>query len=263
MPDDIVETPVTGLPGRTPREAIELPKTSRELEPVAIIDVSGSNEEPAGPESPMTKRELIEQALPLIVGAIEDDDAQAKSEQASGDDDKGGLRMFAANEPGEIVFEKGEDESDDERDLGDGNSANIQAKLAQFPWGGRTYLMPAVRAAEHAFQAEFGDTNSPHYMPARSRPAIELLVITDGKLSDAKEFESWLAANADETCVICVAVIGYGTGHDQAVEHYKALSHSPTNPNGNPYLTYVALTGVSDPMEVAYDLRLLSGTAAK
>jgi hypothetical protein len=28
------------------------------------------------------------------------------------------------------------------------------------------------------------------------------------------------------------------------------------------YLTYVALTGVSDPMEVAYDLRMLSGTAA-
>lgn len=247
---EITETPVTGLPGRTAREDIEQPKTERELEPIALIDVSGSNQEQAGPDSPMTKQELVSQILPLIVGALEADDAQAAREQAGGSEDKGGLRAFAFNEPGEIAFGEGEDESDDERDLGDLNSANITAKMARLPWGGRTYIMPAVRAAEHAFQAEFGD------IPLRKRPAIELLVLTDGKLNDAEEFEAWLA-QADETCVVAVAVVGYGSGHDQAVAHYQALAQQ------NKFLTYVALTGVSDPMEAAYDLRLLSGTASR
>lgn len=38
--------------------------------------------------------------------------------------------------------------------------------------------------------------------------------------------------------------------------HYRDLAAR------NKFLTYVALTGVSDPGEIALDLRLLSGTAA-
>jgi len=209
---EIVETPVTGLPGRTPRELIETPRTERELEPVLLWDVSGSNGEQASPDSPMTKQELVVQVLPLIVAQLEKDDAQAAHEESGG-----GLRTFCFNEPQEIEFEEGEDESEDPRDLIDLNSANIAGKLADVPWGGRTFIMPAVRAAEHAFQAEFSS------VPLRKRPAIELLVITDGKLNDPEEFEDWLK-QADETCVVAVAVIGYGDGHDTAVDHYKKLA---------------------------------------
>lgn len=247
---EIIETPITGIHGkRTPREEIEMPKTDREKEVVFVIDVSGSNGEQAGPDSSMTKQELILASLPHMVSALEGDDSQAAAEQADGSDDKGGCRTFYANEPGEIVFEKGEDESDDERDGGDLNMSNIQEKLRQIPWGGRTYMMPAIHAAEHAFQAEFGD------VPLRKRPALEILIVTDGKLNDPEQFEKWLA-QADETCVIAVAVIGYGHGHDEAVKHYQALAAK------NKFLTVVALTGVSRPDEVAQDLRLLSGTAA-
>lgn len=248
MANEIVETPVTGIAGkRTPREDIELPKTERKLEVIFLWDVSGSNAETAGPESTMTKQELVVNTLPMIVAALEADDAQAASEQAGGSDEKGGLRTFAFNEPQDIEFDEGEDESDDERDLGDLNSSNLAEKMTLVPWGGRTYIMPAIKAAEVAFQAEFGD------IPLRKRPAMEVLIVTDGKLNDPEPFEKWLS-QADETCVIAVAVVGFGSGHDHAVDHYRQLAAK------NKYLTYVALTGVSDPQEVAFDLRLLSGT---
>jgi hypothetical protein len=245
---EIVEAPVTGMSGRTPREEIEKPKTDRELEVIEIIDVSGSNGEKASPDSDMTKQELIIGAQPHLVAALEGDDSQAAREQAGGSSAKGGVRVFYANEPQPIEFADGEDESQDERDGGDHNSANVQEKMTQVPWGGRTYLMPAIRAAETAYQAEFGE------VPLRKRPAMEVLIVTDGKLSDPEEFERWLA-QADELCVVAVAVIGYGPGHDQAVAHYQALAEK------NKFITCAALTGVSDPAEVALDLRLLSGTA--
>jgi hypothetical protein len=245
---EIIEAPVTGMTGRTPRDMIEKPKTDRELEVIEIIDVSGSNGEPAGPDSPMTKQELIIGAQPHLVGALEGDDSQAAREQSGGSSAKGGVRVFYANEPQPIEFKEGEDESDDERDGGDHNTANVLDKLKEIPWGGRTYLMPAINAAEYAYQAEFGE------IPLRKRPAMEVLIVTDGKLNDPDEFEGWLA-QADELCVIAVAVIGFGKGHDMAVEHYQALAEK------NKFITCVALTGVSDPREVALDLRLLSGTA--
>jgi hypothetical protein len=239
MTAEIVETPVTGLPGRTPRDEIEAPLTGgREIEVTLLLDVSGSNAEAASPDSQTTKKDLVETVLPLIIGALEGDDSQAKTEQAGGSDDKGGVLTFAFSEPG------------GSQEVGDLNSSNIRERAASIVWGGRTYIMPAVHDAEQAYQEEFGDR------PMRSRPANELLVITDGKLSDADEFEKWVA-QADETLVVCVAVIGYGAGHDHAVEHYKAIAGK------NKYVTVVALTGVSDPMEVAFDLRQLSGTATK
>ena len=245
---EIREAPVTGMAGRTPREAIEKPMTDRELEVIEIIDASGSNAEQAAPDSPMTKQELIIAAQPHLVAALEGDDSQAAREQSGGSSAKGGVRVFYANEPQPIEFADGEDESEDPRDGGDHNTANVQEKLAEIPWGGRTYLMPAIKAAETAYQAEFGD------VPLRKRPAMEVLIITDGKLSDPKPFEEWLA-QADELCVVAVAVIGYGKGHDEAVEHYEELARK------NKFLTCAALTGVSNPAEVALDLRLLSGTA--
>lgn len=52
---EIIEAPVTGMRGRTPRDEIEMPKTDREKEVGLIVDASGSNAEQAGPDSPMTR----------------------------------------------------------------------------------------------------------------------------------------------------------------------------------------------------------------
>lgn len=248
---EIIEAPITGLRGRTRREDIERPRVKKgaKLEVRVIWDVSGSNAEKAAPDSDVTKQELATGLWPHFVRLLEGDDAQAGREQSGGSSKKGGVRVFYANEPGPIEFGEGEDESDDERDGGDHNSANVREKMAAIPWGGRTYLMPAINAAEHASAVEAAS------LPQDERwDAVETLIITDGKVSDPGPFEAWLA-HAGPRSVVTVAVIGYGSKHDEAVEHYEALADS------NPFLTYVALTGVSRPEEAVLDLRLLSGTA--
>lgn len=248
---EIIEAPITGMKGRTRREDIEKPRVKKgaKLEVRVVVDVSGSNGEKAAPDSDMTKKELIIGLLPGFVRLLEGDDAQAAREQSGGSSAQGGCRTWYANEPDPILFDEGEDESDDERDGGDLNTANIKEKLAQIPWGGRTYLMPAITAAEHASEVELKS------LPEDERwDAEETLIITDGKLSDPGPFEAWLAHRGPRS-VCTVAIIGYGKGHDEAVEHYQALADS------NAFLTYVALTGVSSPDEAVLDMRLMSGTA--
>lgn len=248
---EIIEQPISGLKGRTPRDQIEMPRAKKGKKEVRlIVDASGSNQEPAGPGSPMTKQQLIIATLPHFVRILEVDDAQAAREQAGGSSKKGGCRTFYANEPEPIEFDEGEDESDDPRDGKDLNSANIGERLAEIPWGGRTFLMPAFNAADHASSVEYAS------LPAEQRwDALVTMLITDGKVSDQRALEARLD-KAGPRDVMCVTVIGYGDGHDEAVEHYQALAEA------NPYLTVVALTGVSNPEEAALDLRLLSGTAA-
>jgi hypothetical protein len=243
---EIVEAPVTGLKGRTPREQVieEKPDNNgRDKEPVQLIDFSTSMIEPAGPDSPMTKKELILVAVPLASGKLAGDDSQAKNEVGTG---KGGVRSYGFSEPGEFEgFNEEEAEFEDDRDLGDVSEANVQETLQEAPWGGRTFIMPAIRAAEKAFQAEFGK------IPMRKRPTMEVIIWTDGKLNDEDEFEEWLK-QCDEFCVVAVAVVGYGHGHDAAVASYQRLAAK------NRYLSVVALTGVSDPVEAALDVQLMA-----
>lgn len=251
--NEIVETPVTGMHGRTPREQIieEKPDNGgRDKEPVFIIDISGSNMEGASPDSNMTKKDLLEIAIPLAAGKLAGDDSQAAAEAGT---DKGGVRSFCFNEPEEFYdWDEAKEEFEDARDLGDLSEANVQEKLGSAPWGGRTYIMPAIRAAEKAFQGEYG------HIPLRKRPTMEVVVWTDGKLNDEPEFEQWLA-QADETCVIGVAVVGYGPGHNTAVSSYTRLAAQNAKDNGGKgYLSVVALTGVSDPTEIALDVQLMA-----
>jgi hypothetical protein len=243
---EIVETPVTGLKGRTSREQIieEKPlNNGREKEPVFLIDLSGSMQELAGPDSSMTKQELLQVAVPLAAGKLAADDSQAAHEVGT---DKGGVRSYGFNEPQAFEgWDDDEEEFEDSRDMGDVHEGNVQETLAQAPWGGRTYIMPAIRAAEKAFQGEFGN------VAMRKRPTMEVVIWTDGKLNDEAEFEDWLK-QCDEFCVVAVAVVGYGPGHDAAVKSYQRLAA------GNKFLSVVALTGVSDPTEAATDVQLMA-----
>lgn len=260
--EQILEQPVTGDPHRrTPRADFEMPHTEKDKEVILIVDGSGSNQEKIAEGSTMTKVEWLEEVLPDVVATLENDDAQAKAEQADGSPDKGGCRTFVFSWDAPITFKPGEDESDDIRDLGDLNTANVVEKLRTLhdivSERGQTFIMPALLAAEQAFKAEFATPGAPHYAPLHKRPAAEYLVLTDGGLSTVEEeaaFESWME-QADENSVVAVAVYGQGHAHNEAVAHWQAKAKK------NPYLTVVALTGVSSPREAALDLRLLSGTA--
>ncbi len=241
---EIVETPVTGMKGRTPRQQIVEEKpgnNGREKEPVFLIDVSGSNQEAASPDSDMTKQDLLLVAIPLATGKLAGDDSQAAREKGT---KKGGVRSYAFSEPQEFEdFDAVEAEFGDDRDLGDVSEANVQDTLQEAVWGGRTYIMPAVRAAEKAFQAEFGN------IPLRKRPTMEVVIWTDAQ---ALWDYYYALAQADEFCVVGVAVVGYGHGHDTAVASYQRLAVK------NKYISVVALTGVSDPAEIALDVQLMA-----
>lgn len=245
----IVEAPITGLQGRTPRQQIieEKPDNGgREKEPVFIIDRSRSNLEYADPEQTITKADLLRTAIPIVTKALAGLDSQAAHETGTG---KGGVRAFSFNEPGEFTgWNEAEAEFEDERDLGDVHEGNIQEVMYPDFFDGRTYPMPAIRASEKCFQAEFGNR------PLRNRPTQMIVIWTDGQISEQREedaFEEWLS-QCDETCVVGVVVIGYGDGHNAAVKAYQRLAAN------NKYLSVVALTGVSDPNEIALDVQLLA-----
>jgi hypothetical protein len=250
---DAIEKPVTGLPGRTQRADIERPLTAPGVpkEVVQIIDVSGSNGEPAGPDSPTTKQELLEIAVPLVVSKLAGDDAEAAREAAgavaTAKGAKGGVRTFAADEPEEFTgWDKDEAEFSDARDLGDMSEADSQEKLHRAFRGGRTFLMPAIRASEKAYHAEF---------PAGDR-ALEYIIWTDGQASDEAKVEKWVADMAGPKCAIGVVVLGYDEPGDErhanTVRAYQRLAA------GNDHLSLVVLTGVSDPTEVALDVQLMA-----
>ena len=242
----IESMPTTGLPGRTPRSSIERPITAPGLkkEVIFIIDASGSNSEPASPDSPMTKQELLEVGIPLITGKLAGDDAEAVNEVGTG---KGGCRSFAADEPGEFRdFDKEEAEFSDPRDLGDLNEANVQEKLHRAFRGGRTFLMPAIHAAERCFQAEFPDGDR----------VMEIVIFTDGKADDEDKVERWVRDMAGPRCVVGTAIVGYDEPGDK--RHARAVASWKKIADGNPYVTMAALTGVSRPEEFALDVQLMA-----
>jgi hypothetical protein len=249
----IVEQPVTGMKGRTRREDIERPLTAPGVpkEVVQIIDVSGSNGEPAGPDAPTTKQELLEIAVPLVVRKLAGDDAEAAKEAAdgvsTGKGAKGGVRTFAADEPEEFEgWDKKEAEFEDARDLGDMSEADSQEKLHRAFRGGRTFLMPAIRAMEKAYHAEF---------PAGDR-ALEMIIWTDGQASDEAKVEKWVADMAGPKCAIGVVIVGYDQPGDD--RHAKTVRSYEKLAKDNAHLSLVVLTGVSDPEEVALDVQLMA-----
>src|SRR5262249_27170073 len=125
----------TGGPSRTPRSEIRPAVSSnRKKEPVLLLDLSTSMNWGAaneyGPEwpDPGSRRAIVIEALHGLVRVLEREDSEAVAEQASGSDELGGLMTHGfANHHVEI---------------GDLNSSNLERRLNEIKWGGKTYIMP-------------------------------------------------------------------------------------------------------------------------
>jgi hypothetical protein len=249
---EIVEMPITGDPfKRTPRNQImmEKPIVTGAKEPIFLIDWSQSNRSRIAQDSSMTKVEFLQICLPLAAGILGADDSKAASEKGT---KLGGVRSYAFNEPRRFgPWDADEDEFDDLRDLGDLSEANAPEALALHNFDGRTFIEPALEAAEIGYEHEFG------HLPLEEQPTAMIVVWTDGELNDEKDFEAWLQVPTDKRKrmrkrVVGVAVYGEGNGHDAAVAAYRRIAAS------HPDVSVAALTGVSSPQEAVLDVQLMA-----
>jgi hypothetical protein len=200
-------------------------------EPIAIIDTSGSMDWPASESATVKRREVVGEAMGMLVSALAAQDSQAAQEQAAGED-KGGLLTFTF--------------ASEAKELGDLAPGNWRQKWDSILWGGGTAIMPAWGLAEEAYLEEFGET------PALDRPALLTLVITDGEARDAGDFTKVLE-QAKTGRYFCVAVVGFGPDHDQTLSAYQGVAAA------NPHVRVVTFGGETNPQTIADGLISLVG----
>lgn len=232
----------SGGASRTPRSEIgPAVSANRRKEPILLLDLSTSMDWEAAPGEPEWngstggRRGIVIEALAGLVAALEDEDSEAAGEQAGGSDERGGLLCHGF---GNTHIE-----------IGDLNSANLQRRLNQIPWGGRTYIMPAWKAALADYDEEFGDRDPDE------QPVLLTLVLTDGEADDWEQFSSVLE-KATAKRVFVVAVVGYGDRHDATLRAYQDAARRNTAQDkfGKQHVRVVSFDSVTDPQEIATDL---------
>jgi len=232
----------TGGPNRTPRSEIRpAVSANRKKEPVLLLDLSTSMNWGAadeyGPEwpDPGSRRAIVIEALHGLVRVLEREDSEAAAEQAGGSDELGGLLTHGfANHHVEI---------------GDLNSSNLQRRLNEIKWGGKTYILPAWKAALADYDEEFGDRDPDE------QPTMLTLVVTDGEADDWRDFEPILE-KASAKRVFVVAIVGHGSKHDATVAAYQraARKNATQDKFGKVHVEVVSFDAVTDPEEIAVDL---------
>jgi hypothetical protein len=232
----------TGGPNRTPRSEIRpAVSANRKKEPVLLLDLSTSMNWGAadeyGPEWPDagSRRAIVIEALHGLVRVLEREDSEAAAEQADGSDQLGGLMTHGfGNRHVEI---------------GDLNSSNMEPRLNEIKWGGKTYIMPAWKAALADYDEEFGDRDPDE------QPVMLTLVITDGEADDWMEFEPVLE-KATAKRVFVVAIVGHGRKHDATLTAYRAAARKNLAQDkfGKAHVEVISFDAVTDPGEIALDL---------
>jgi hypothetical protein len=214
-----------------PRVETPLVPKWRTKEVVCLLDTSGSMEWEAAADSPITRKDVVGEALPLFVKALENEDSQAAKEQATGSDELGGLLIHGF--------------SNLHTELGDFNSSNFQRRWDSISWGGGTTIVPAWKAALADFNSEFGDEVEP--------PVLLTLIVTDGEATDADAFRQVLETVHPDR-YFAVAIVGHGDEHDKTLRSYQGAAEK--NPK---HLAVMAFDSVTNPKELADDLILMAG----
>lgn len=202
-------------------------------EPIALIDTSGSMDWPVADGSTIKRRDVVGEAMGILVTHLEGQDSQAEAEQSGGGHELGGLLTYGF--------------AQDVTEIGDLNSQNWRNKWGGVRWGGTTSIMPAWEAAQAAYLEEFEN------VATIDRPALLTLVVTDGEAADAAEFAKVLEG-AKSGRVFCVAIVGYGPEHDSTLHAYKAIEAV----NGK-RVRVVTFGGQTDPKAIADALISLVG----
>lgn len=214
------------------------PFTQGKTEPMLLLDLSGSITWGASPDADHPSRiEVIGEALPVIIAALEGEDSEAETERLTADAaEKGGVYTAGFNS--------------DAHDFEDVNSIN----LATDKWpeilskvGGGTRIVPGWNLLMEHYAEEFGDR------PVQDQPRLVGLVITDGEAEDARAFGDLLARQGSRTYV-GVAVIGYGDAHDATVRQYETVAAA-----SNGHVRVLTFDSVTNPLVIARSMLALVG----
>lgn len=210
---------------------------NREKELVFLVDRSGSMTWPAKEGDNVQRKDVLGEAMGVIIAKLEDLDSQKSKEQAGGDTDKGGALTFTFANTAE--------------ELGDLNTDNWKQKWATIRWGGTTSIMPAYNLAIEDFMDEFKNT------PAIDLPSHILVVFTDGEADDAREFETVMnqTQGAKTPRYVIVCTLGYGQDHDTIVKEYSAIAAS------NNHVRVLQFGGTTSPDQIASDVLATIGAA--
>lgn len=243
----------TGGPTRTPRSEIEqvIPTARREsvgAEPVLFWDISTStlwSTIPGGRDWPdaRSRRHVMTEAIRQLVVHLDGLDSEEAGEQSSGSDEMGGLLTF--------FFGSGSSKGTDL------NPSNFDRKTGAVKWGGSTHVMSAWEQAQDEYDEEFGDR------PERERPVHLVIMATDGELDDMDAFAASALSTASAHRVFLVLVFGAdGDGddrHSRCLAQYGkiAAQQKAADPHGKSYIKIVSFDGVTDPVEVADDMKVL------
>jgi hypothetical protein len=178
-----------------------------EIEPVALIDTSGSNEWPAVENGRVSRWELVTELMQGVVGKLAALDSQAEHEE-----DGGGLMT--------VRFANPKGNAHEATVIGDLNPDNFATLWGKISVGGGTWAMPGWNLMLDNFVAEFKDEEEV--------PVLGVLAVTDGQMADLSDFTKTIAGVGD-TVKVVLAVHGYGDDHDEAVAAYKKVESAHPN----------------------------------
>ncbi len=192
----------------------------QEKEPMLLLDTTGSMNYRTSENDPTPRRDTIREAISIIVSKLAAADSQASKEEEGG-----GLRT--------VTFADGQ-----AYDIGDLNPNNLQQKWGHIRWAGGTRIMPGFNLLLKTYTDEFGS------VPQAERPLLLALVITDGEADDTATFRDMVARSAGSMYTV-LAIIGYGTEHDRALQAYQQVEAQ------NAHVKVLPFAGETDPEVIA------------
>jgi len=195
-------------------------QTEQEKEPMLLLDTTGSMNYGSAANDPTPRKDVIREAISIIVERLGAEDSQAAEEEEGG-----GLRT--------VTFADGQ-----ARDIGDLNPDNLQEKWNHIRWAGGTRIMPGFNTLLKTYSDEFGSE------PLEERPLLLALVITDGEADDTEAFKNTVARAAG-SMYVALAIIGYGAEHDRALRAYQQVEAQ------NAHVKVLPFAGETDPEVIA------------
>lgn len=200
--------------------ANQFAQTEQEKEPMLLLDTTGSMNYGSAATDPTPRKDVIREAISIIVERLGAEDSQAEEEEEGG-----GLRT--------VTFADGQ-----AHDIGDLNPDNLHEKWSHIRWAGGTRIMPGFNTLLKTYSDEFGSE------PLEERPLLLALVITDGEADDTEAFKNTVARAAG-SMYVALAIIGYGAEHDRALRAYQQVEAQ------NAHVKVLPFAGETDPEVIA------------